>query len=254
MQLIFDNLIATMVAMALTVSLLSQQTRTRQESLERVSVFAAKTQSLAFAEWLEYDVVKLGARFGRSRNRFEATTETVDGVPFTTAFEFRYHKDAAANNVVTRVEVRYEIVPDADTRVVIEKGATPADDRTMPVYRLVRSVREGKYNLGQPATDPRPATLLTPAEPGKPAVAPYWVGGAPGFEVTEDHASPVGLRHFHIEPRDSDGNPVPDNRPEDADYVRVQFSVVPTMFPLHRARLVPKNGLHWATTVEIRPF
>ena len=252
MQLIFDNLIATFVAMTLTVSLMSQQARTRQETLERVSVYDAKTKSLGFAEWLEYDVVRLGARFGRSRDRFQATTDSVavggEYVKYTSRFEFYYNEGSTTNDEVTRVEVLYELVPDTSRRLVVQKGATPADDVTLDVYDLVRSEKRGKYNVGKPATA---ATETAPAQPAQPA---FWVGGDPGWQVTPGHRSPAGLRHFHIEPRDSDGRPVGDDEPEEADYARVQFSVVPTLFPLHRARLIPHRGLHWATTVEIRPF
>ncbi len=238
MQLLFDNLIATMVAMALTLSLISQQTRTRQESLERISVYSAKTQSLGFAEWLEDDVVKLGAQFGRSRERFETTTDTLDGIPYTTRFEYYYNEGAPKDNRVTRVEVLYELVPDTETRAVIQEGETPAQDVTLDLYRLVRSKRQGEYDLGDPDSN----------------TGPYWADGEPGWTVTAEYRSPAGLRHFHIQPRDSDQKPVGDASPEDADYVRVQFTVVPTLFPLYRARLVPQKGLHWATTVEIRPF
>lgn len=236
MQFLFDNLIATMVAMALTISLMGQQVRNRQEGLERISVYSAKTQSLGFAEWLEDDVVKLGARFGRSRERFETTTVTRGGIEFTDRFEYYYNEGRAENNQVRRVEVLYELVPDTQTRAVIQKGPTAADDVTLDLYRLVRSTRAGQYDLGTPAT------------------SPGWVGGEPPWDVTAEYQSPPGLRHFLIEPRDSDQQPVGDGEPEKADYVRVQFSVVPTLFPLHRARLVPQRGLHWATTVEIRPF
>lgn len=242
MQLLFDNLIATMVAMTLTLSLMGQQVRTRQEGLERISVYAAKTQSLGFAEWLEDDVVKLGARFGRSRERFKTVTEERDGTPFTTRFEYYYNEGTAENNQIQRVEVLYEVVPDTETRAVVQKGETKAQDVTLDLYRLVRSSRSGQYNLG------------TPAVGGTPAQPAGWAHGEPTWKVTAEYQSPAGLRHFHIEPRDSDQKSVSDDEPENADYVRVQFSVVPTLFPLHRARLVPQKGLHWATTVEIRPF
>lgn len=232
MQLIFDNLIATFVAMTLAVTLLSQQNMNRQQSLERVSVYAAKTQALGFAEWLEDNVVKLGARFGRSRDRFQATTETIDGIPFTTEFEFYYFNGAVTSEVADRVEVRYELDPDTSTRLVAQKGATPAEDVVVPVYIMTRSERRGRYNTSTRS----------------------WVGGTPAWEVSTGYRSPNGLRHFHIEPRDNDNQPVADNRPQDADYARLQFSVVPTLFPLHRARLIPRKGLHWATTIEIRPF
>ena len=237
MQLIFDNLIATFVAMTLAVTLLGQQNLNRQQSLERVSVYDAKTKALVFAEWVEDDVVKLGARFGRSRDRFQTKTEEIGGIPFTTEFEYYYNEETVADNVVDRVEVRYVLAPDDTQRLVARKGETAADDVVVPVYTLHRSQREGRYNT----------------------VSETWLGGpTPGWEpdwaLTPGYQSPPGLRHFLIEPRDSDSQVVPDDKPEDADYARVQFSVVPTLFPLHRARLVPKKGLHWATTIEIRPF
>lgn len=236
MQLILDNLIATIVAMTLAVTLLGQQNLNRQQSLERVSVYAAKTQALGFAEWLEDDVVKLGARFGRSRDRFQATTkETDDGIRYTSQFEFYYNDGTVTENVTNRVEVQYKFEPDTDTRVVVQKGETDADDVLLDVYNLVRSERSGRY-------DTTTKTWLTPT------------GADPDWVVSEGYRSPPGLRHFHIEPRDSDSQPVDDSAPEDADYARVQFTVVPTLFPLHRARMIPKKGLHWATTIEIRPF
>ncbi len=237
MQFIFDNLIATFVAMTLAVTLLGQQNLNRQQSLERISVYDAKTKALGFAEWVEDDVVKLGARFGRSRDRFQTTTEVRDGIPFTTEFEYYYNDGAVTDNVVDRVEVRYILLPDNTQRLVAQKGATTAEDVVVPVYTLERAERTGRYNT----------------------VSETWLGGPtvgwePSWDVTPGYQSPPGLRHFLIEPRDSDGQTVDDSEPEEADYARVQFSVVPTLFPLHRARLVPKKGLHWATTIEIRPF
>ncbi len=232
MQFIFDHLIATIVAATLGLTLISQQTHNRQVALERQSVYHAKAQALAFAEWLEDDIVKLGARFGRDRDRFFAETETIDGHEYTRNFEFYYNDEILADSIVHRVGVRYALLEDDDLRIVTEKGATPAQDDTLQVFTLTRSERAGRYNTK----------------------AKTWVGAEPEWAETGQYGVPRGLRHFYIEPRDSFNQPVSDDEPEKADYVRVDFVVVPTLFPLHRARLIPKSGLHWGTTLEVRPF
>ena len=244
MQFFFDHLIATFVGVTLTVALMTQQVNTRQAALERISVYSAKTQSLAFAEWLEDDVIKLGSRFGGARDRFTMASSAVGSARYTDRFEFYYNDAAKAGTVVERVEVRYVLEPDTDTRVVVERGATDADDVTVDLYRLRRSERRGDWDTAEDEVTGDPAG---------------WIGTAPDWVVSADYATPAGLRHFQIQPLDSEGRPFDDtNAPDDyalrADYVRLQFTVVPTLFPLDKARIVPKEGLHWATTIELRPF
>ncbi len=232
MQFIYDNLVATLVAMTLGLALVGQNAQNRQATIERQAVYHAKSQALGFGEWLEDDIVKLGARFGRARDRFETETETIGGAPYTREFEYYYHEATVSDSVVQRVEVRYELVEDDATRLVVEQGVTPDDDVTLQAYDLVRSTRTGRYNTKQKD----------------------WIGVDPTWAVTDEYRSPKGLRYFYIEPRDSDGQRVPDELSEEADYVRIEFVVMPTLFPLHRARLIPRAGLNWGTTIEIRPF
>ena len=234
MQFILDHLIATLVAATLGLAMIAQQIQSRQAAMERQSVHQAKGQALAFGEWLEDDVVKLGSRFGRDRDRFSIDTDTTaDGRLFTRRFEYYYYDGTITNNVSSRVEVVYDLDEDDATRVVAVEGDTPADDVTVQVYTISRSERRGQYNTATEA----------------------WVAGSPtAWTPTPEYGSPHGLRHFLIEPRDSDSQPVDDEDAQEADYVRLEFSVVPTLFPLHRARIIPENGLHWATTIEIRPF
>lgn len=244
MQFILDHTIAAIVAAILTLALLTQQVRNRQASVERISVYSAKAQSLGFGEWLEDDVAKLGARFGRERGRFRISTALDgDGVAYTDTFRFHYNASFLPDTTIAnRVEIEYRVVRDTTVRAVVEEGATPADDVLMPLYRLERDSVYGPYNV-HPSVD-------------------GWVGGArPTAVPTPGYRAPVGLRHFHIQPMDSEGRPVDDTTPThrdtyalEADYVRLQFTTVPTLFPLHRARLVPKEGLHWATTIELRPY
>ncbi|MDT0630561.1 hypothetical protein RQM47_13830 [Rubrivirga sp. S365] len=240
MQFILDHMIASVVAAILTVAMMAQQINNRQASIERISVYSAKAQALAFGEWLEDDVVKLGSRFGQERGRFSMKTRPEGGVKFTEAFTFHYNSEVQSDGAVRRVEISYRLVPDTETRAVVEKGDTPADDVRIPVYRLRRDSLSGLYN-------PESKTWLA--------------GSRPAPVPTPSYQAPVGLRHFQVQPLDSQGREFDDLTPghaddyaHKADYARLQFTVVPTLFPLHRARLVPKEGLHWATTIELRPF
>ena len=241
MQFILDHMIAAVVAAILTVAMMAQQINNRQASIERISVYSAKAQALAFGEWLEDDVAKLGARFGRERGRFSMETRVEGGVRYTDAFTFHYNTENDGTGIVRRVEIRYTLDEDTDTDVVVEEGDTPSDDVRLTVYRLQRDSLSGKYNT-------ETGTWLAS-------------GGRPDWVATPSYQAPTGLRHFQIQPMDSEGQPLDDQTPgheadyaRDADYARLQFTVVPTLFPLHRARLVPKEGLHWATTIELRPL
>ena len=243
MQFILDNMVAMIVATVLTVALMGQQIRNRQASIERISVYSAKVQSLAFGEWFEDDVVKLGSRFGHERGRFAMTTRVEGGVKYTDAFTFYYNTSTVpGTSRSSRVEIRYRLVPDTETRVVTEEGATAAGDVVLPVYRIVRDSTYGQWDSNPVSGGP-----------------PGWVGSPSGPHATPEYQAPAGLRHFQVQPLDSEGRPLDDTTdPDDyavrADYARLQFTVVPTLFPLHRARLVPKEGLHWATTLELRPL
>jgi hypothetical protein len=227
MQVIFDHLIAITISAVLAMILMSQQLASRQDSLERQSVYDAKTKALAFAEWLEDDIVKLGARFGQDRDRFTFETDTLDGAEFTTRFEYYYNERTNDDGTTQRVEVRYQLA-NTDS-MLVATGATASDSIYVQLYEVARSTRAGQARDGDWVSD----------------VPPTW-------EISEGYRTPYGLSYFQIEPRNSQGIPVTD--PTEADYVRLQFSVVPSMFPVHRARMISGAGLNWATTVEIRPF
>ncbi len=232
MQLLLDNLIAIIVTVSLTVLLLTQQTSTRQDAMERQSVYNAKVQALNFSEWLERDMVKLGARFSADRNRFVYTPSTTrNGTPFTDRFEFFYNEGDNADGTVDRIAVLYRLVRTDSTQVTV------APARYTPLYQVQRFEGAGRWKDG------------------------HWVTGAgvvttpPAYVRTTTHGSPGGLMTFYIEPRTSDGAPITDPaRAIDADYVHVKFSVLPTLFPVYRARYINASGLSWASTFEIRPF
>lgn len=232
MQLIFDNLIAIIVAASLAVLLLTQQTSTRQDTMERQSVYNAKTQALSFAEWLERDIVKLGARFSADRNRFIYTPPTTrGGTPFTDRFEFFYNEGENSDGSVDRIAILYRLQRTDSVKVAV------APDRYQPLYQVLRFQGAGRWKGGN------------------------WVNAAgaqttpPAYVRTTTHGSPGGLMSFYIEPRTTDGAAITDPaRAIDADYMHVQFSVLPTLFPVHRARYINASGLSWASTFEIRPF
>lgn len=227
MQLLLDHLTAILVSSVLIVSMMAQQVKARQDGLERQSVYAAKTKALAFGEWLEDDVVKLGARFGGNRDRFTYTNTTdANGIVYTRTFTFHYNERANADGSHQRIGVRYELVATDSLLAAVDPDS--GDSTYVQFYRMDRSEQSGRYQNGS------------------------WTGGEPEWTLSEGYRSPHGLSHFAIRPLDSDGRT--DVAATDADYVRIQFSIVPTLFPLHRARIIPRTGLYWATTQEIRPF
>lgn len=233
MQFLLDNIIAVIVAVSLTVLLLTQQTATRQDALERESVYNAKTQALSLSSWLERDIVKLGARFGADRDRFRYTEPVVrNGVPLTPSFTFFFNEGENPDGTVDRVKVEYLIVRTDSAKVAV------APDRYAPLYQLQRSEGAGRYKDGKWRDAANNPTTVEPT-----------------LIRSRTHGSPPGLTSFYIEPRTSDGAAILDpTRATDADYMRVQFSILPTLFPVYRARYVNASGLSWASTFEIRPF
>lgn len=232
MQLLLDNLIAIIVAASLAVLLLTQQTSTRQDTMERQSVYSAKAQTLSFASWIERDMVRLGARFGDDRERFDYTRPvTRRGVAFTDTLAFYYNERENNDGSADRIAVKYVLTQTDSVQVA------KAPVRFQPVYRLERYEGAGRFKDGRwvnaaGATVPRPALTRSNA-----------------------YGSPAGLMSFYIEPRTSDGAAITDPaRATDADYMHVQFSVLPTLFPVYRARYINASGLSWASTFEIRPF
>ena len=239
MQFFFDHIIAASVTITLALAIIAQQVNVKQGSLERMSIYQAKAHSLSFAEWVEDDVVKLGSRFGSSRDRFDTDTEvetTADGnsVWYTNVFEYFYNEESDGQTA-DRVEVRYDVASNDSTLLSVNE--TTGDSTFVPLYTLTRSEKRGAYELADPAN----------------GVVGGWIGTEPDWTVSTGYRSPPGLRYFRITPMDSDGNDVTHD-PTEADYVRIEFEVIPTMVPLHRARLIPNRPLHWETTLEIRPF
>jgi len=71
MQLIFDHLTATLLAVTIIMALAATQLRVQQSGVEQVSAHAAKVKALTLSEWLEDDITSLGANFGQNLSRFE---------------------------------------------------------------------------------------------------------------------------------------------------------------------------------------
>ncbi len=227
MQVIFDHLIAISISAILAMILMSSQLNTRQDTLERQSVYDAKRKAITFADWLEDDIVKLGARFGQSRDRFTFQEVVIDSVTYTTRFEYYYNERMNEDGTSERVEVRYQL--NATDQLLVHVDPNTSDSTYVQLYSMDRFNRSGQALNGT------------------------WVSSVPPtWELSAGYKAPYGLSHFEVEPRNSEGVPVTD--PEEADYIRLQFSVVPSLFPVHRARMISGAGLSWATTVEIRPF
>jgi hypothetical protein len=208
---IFDHITATVLSVTVLLALLSTQMRVQQSGIEQVSAHAAKTKALALGTWLEDDITSLGANFGTDLMRFTAPVQNALGETVEWTF---YSDSLGANDTRTRHLTRY-VVAAVDS--IGEPGARRA------LYQLTR----------QTATTPVSFGVAAPVSEGA------W---------SEDGRSVATLSAFRIGLVERLGTDTVD--PERADYIRVEFSVVPE-FERHRGYL---QELYWTTLLKVRPF
>lgn len=223
MQFIYDNLIAVIVAGVLLLSLQVAQVRSQHASIEQVVSHSVKSKTLVFGQWIESDILNIGANFGTNLYRFEEPV--IDASSGNTRAWTFYSDSTAADGSGVRILKRYRLV---DT-----KKATFSDS-TYQLYELHRD------------------SLVVPIEEGG-KIATYteadWVHSAQSIST---------LSFFDIELLDRNGEvPRVDNDPAGAidvykvDYVRVRFGVVPEYV------LKPDNyirELYWVKTLKVRPY
>ena len=188
MNLLFDNLAAAMLMMAVLVALVGTQLRVQQAGVEQVSAHAAKTKAISLGRWLERDVTSLGANFGNNLSRFEAPVNNADGV--TT--EWVFYSDS--------------LRPD-DSRV-----------RHLTRYRLSVVDSLGKAGARRALYQLRRETASTPVVDGlpQPVSSSAWA---------EDGRSVSTLSGFKIGLVERLGSTTTDATR--ADYIRVEFAMVP---------------------------
>lgn len=125
MYIIFDKMTATLVGTIVLVMLIGLQSRIQSNTVESTIMYAAKKQTLAFAEILERDLSNAGylttpgetAVLAYS-NRFEAGRSLTDTLEF-------WGSDAIGD----RVRIRYALEP---------AGYTVSDGVAVPLYSVAR--------------------------------------------------------------------------------------------------------------------
>lgn len=188
MILIFDHLLATLIAAGLFMALVATQVRVQQAGIEQVSAHAAKTKAISLGSWLEQDITSLGANFGNNLMRF--TEPDTNAAGHTTEWQF-YSDSVAAFNAITRHVTRYKLFA-TDT---IEVDG---------VERQLYELRRDKAS--------------TPVVSGSPLPIP-----ASGW--SSDGRSVATLSQFDIDLVRSDGQVT--DQVATADYIRVEFAMVP---------------------------
>lgn len=219
MQLLLDNLVAVLVAGVVTLVLLTTQTRSQHAMIEQTASHSVKAKTLVFGNWIEHDILNLGANFGHNRYRF--SDPELDGDGNTRRWMF-YSDSTRTNGTRLRVYTRYRLEP---TRTV-----TFQDDQTFQLYEVNRDGALVNY-VGE--------SVAMPTE----------------GQWTRNLWSIGTLSFFHIEMLGPDGTtPRLDDGGvdvEEVDYIRVRFGVVPEYV------LQPDNyirELYWVRTLKVRPY
>ena len=234
MHLIFDNLIALIVSGVVIMTLSTSQIRSQHAAHEQVVSHSVKAKTLVFGNWVERDILGLGANFGDNLYRFESPT--IDAAGNTQEWVF-YSDSLKDNGDVIRIHKRYRL--DSTRAVTFEETG-----QTFQLYEVLRD------------------TAVTAV-----------VDGVADVPDEDDWGNDVGslgtLSFFRIEmldrmgqvpyvdgteALDGDGNPIPGTAEVDVeavDYVRVRFGVVPEYV------LRPDNfirEMYWVRTLKVRPY
>ena len=221
MQPIFDNLNALIIGGILILSLSVTQGRSQRSGIEQVASHSVKAKTLVFGQWVERDVLGLGANVGRNAYRFD--DPTVDAATGNTTRWTFYSDSIRADASVLRRVVRYRLVP--TTRAAFR-------DTTYQLYEVRRDSATVAVRNGVP--DPVRASDWQRS---------LWsIGTLSFFEIQ------LLDRHGNTPRIGGPTGPVDVDR---ADYVRVRFGVVPEYV------LKPDNyirELYWVRTMKVRPY
>ncbi len=239
MQVLLDNLTATIISGILILGLQVTQVRSQHSSIEQVVSHSVKAKTHVFGQWLEHDILDLGANYGTNLYRFEEPV--LDAFGNTTEWTFYSNGTDPLSGAPIRILKRYRLEPTKE--VVFSEGT--AQEETFQLYRLDRDSLVVGFDAG--------GNLESYTEGD-------WVPSGESVST---------LSFFQIDLLGRDGQTpcldgtVVTNADGDvisctgeidvykADYVRVRFGVVPEYV------LKPDNyirELYWAKTLKIRPY
>lgn len=139
MFLIFDNLSATLIGIAVLLLLVIMQQRVQRVSAEQVMMYAANQNILDFGKWVEEDMVNVG--WGVSSGNGISGIAQNDTIPsLTRQFTF----DRKPNDTTAVATVQYQVIPvtTAGQQVFMEINGT--DVPLWQVQRLVGGTVTGE--------------------------------------------------------------------------------------------------------------
>ena len=234
MNLIFDNLIALIVSGVVLMTLSTSQIRSQHAAHEQVVSHSVKAKTLVFGNWVERDILGLGANFGNNLYRFESPT--IDAAGNTQEWVF-YSDSLKDNGDVIRIHKRYRL--DSTRAVTFEETG-----QTFQLYEVRRDTAVTAVVDGV-------AEAPTAADWGNDLGS---LGTLSFFRI--EMLDRLGQVPYvaGTEETDIDGNPIPgtaDVDVEAVDYVRVRFGVVPEYV------LRPDNfirEMYWVRTLKVRPY
>ena len=237
MQIFYDHLISIIVEGVLILGLQVTQSRSQHAGIEQVASHSVKAKTLVFGEWVEHDVLDIGANFGTNLYRFEAPS--IDPTTGNTTEWVFYSDTTGADDVTRRVFKRYRL---------LETGEAAFRDTTYQLYQVARDSVVVPY-----AADDTPPTLAS-LGPSDWVENTWSIGTLSFFNVdlldrTGQVPCPEGS-----EVTDDDGLVVRCTGDVDVykvDFIRIRFGVVPEYV------LKPDNyirELYWTKTLKVRPY
>ncbi len=193
MQFLFDNLTAIIVAGVVILMLATAQIYAQRSGLEQASSYSTKAKAISFGEWLEDDILSLGANYGDDAYRFMTPVE--DPVTGHTRRWVFFSDSLLATGDTLRIITRYELQ---------DLGAVVRGDSTIYLYEIHRMMAEEPVTNG----------AISAPDPS---------------DWTTDGRSMSTLSAFNVSMLARDGSVTSD--PERGEFIRVSFSLVPE-FPI----------------------
>lgn len=126
MNVLLDNLTATIVAMSVLAMLVAMQYRAQEASVERTIAYSAKKQTIEFGKWIQDDIANVGA--GVSFGTVSVQELTTNSSGNTNLFRFRRKMNASDTDPV---DVTYQLV---------ESDTINVDGSVVYLYELRRRV------------------------------------------------------------------------------------------------------------------
>lgn len=227
MQVLLDNLSAIIVSGILILGLQVTQIRSSHSSIEQVVSHSVKAKTHVFGQWLEHDILELGANYGNTIYRFEEPTLDAD----SNATEWTFYSNGIdASGDPIRILKRYRLEPTKEA--VFGKGTS--QEKAFRLYRLDRD-----------------SLVVALDADGIPAsyTESDWVRS--GESISTLSFFQIGLLGRDGQTPHVNDDPAQGIDVYKVDYVRVRFGVVPEYV------LNPDNyirELYWAKTLKVRPY